>query len=121
MGILTSRTLTRHAAHPALLAPAPSLPPVLSWPLIASCSAPKITSSLWHVQYMLLRAPVRRLVPRALLQIRQAATALQRGEFDVVADEDIHFFKGVCGKSGVVTDPHELQPFNRQVCGMESQ
>lgn len=34
--------------------------------------------------------------------------------FATVTDTDLNFFESVLGAGGVVTDPHDLQPFNRR-------
>jgi hypothetical protein len=42
------------------------------------------------------------------------SVTLQRdSRFSKVADSDLRYFKDVLGDSGVVTDPHDLQMFNR--------
>lgn len=58
------------------------------------------------------RQPARLLA--ALDQARLAAGLVQRDpRFASVTDADLAFFESVLGSGGVVTDPHELQPFNR--------
>lgn len=51
----------------------------------------------------------------ALQQWRQAGGVTQRDpRFSVVSDSDLQFFESVLGDTGgVVTDPHELAPFNK--------
>ena len=50
----------------------------------------------------------------ALRQLRWAGGAVERDpRFATVTDADLTFFESVLGSAGVVTDPHELQPFNR--------
>jgi len=52
----------------------------------------------------------------ALRQLRHAGGAVDRDpRFATVVDADLQFFESVLGSSGVVTDPHELQPYNRCV------
>lgn len=51
----------------------------------------------------------------ALRQLRWAGSVPARGGYAAVTDTDLSFFESVLGPSGVVTDPHELQPFNRRV------
>lgn len=55
----------------------------------------------------------------AFRQLRAASGApLQRDpRFAAVQDADLAFFESVLGASGVVTDPHELQPFNKCALG----
>lgn len=52
----------------------------------------------------------------ALRQLRFAGGAAVRDpRFANVGDADLQFFESVLGAAGVVTDPHELQPYNRYV------
>ncbi|EFN52862.1 hypothetical protein CHLNCDRAFT_26350 [Chlorella variabilis] len=55
----------------------------------------------------------------ALQQWRQAGGVTQRDpRFSVVSDSDLQFFESVLGDTGgVVTDPHELAPFNKDWMG----
>lgn len=49
------------------------------------------------------------------LQARAASGGLQRDlRFAACSDADLAFFESVVGPAGVVTDPHDLQPFNRR-------
>lgn len=61
------------------------------------------------------RQPARLLA--ALQQARLASgPPLSRDpRFATVQDVDLAFFESVLGPEGVVTDPHELQPFNKSV------
>jgi len=61
------------------------------------------------------RQPARLLA--ALQQARLASgPPLSRDpRFASVQDADLAFFESVLGPGGVVTDPHELQPFNKSV------
>lgn len=61
---------------------------------------------------------------RLVASLRRSGTwrAFASGEtprdprFAAVQDSDLAFFESVLGAGGVVTDPHDLQPFNR--CGL---
>lgn len=48
---------------------------------------------------------------------RLFATLQRNPAFDTLTDADLHFFRGLLGPMAVVTDPHELQPFNRDWMG----
>lgn len=52
---------------------------------------------------------------RSAWQFRQAGSiALQRSsDYAAVTDADRRVFEDIVGATGVVTDPHALQPFNR--------
>ena len=67
---------------------------------------------------MLGRARALRRLAGTLQQRRWAgAAALQRNsELAAVSDSDLRVFEDILGPGGVVTDPHELQPYNR--CGL---
>ena len=53
----------------------------------------------------------------ALRQLRWAGGLPTRDpRFAAVGDADLQFFEGVLSPAGVVTDPHELQPYNRCAC-----
>jgi hypothetical protein len=60
------------------------------------------------------RQPASQLLA-ALRHVRQASGVPQRDpRFASVTDTDVQFFETVLGPGGgVVTDPHELQPFNK--------
>jgi hypothetical protein len=52
----------------------------------------------------------------SLLQFRCASTTpLRDPRFAVVTDDDIRVFRDIMGDSGVITDEHRLEPFNRFV------
>lgn len=54
------------------------------------------------------------LLLAALRQARWASGLPQRDpRFSSVTDADLAFFEIVVGPGGVVTDPHDLQPFNK--------
>ena len=65
---------------------------------------------------MLFRA-ARQQQLTSLLHFRAASTAalMRDARFSQLEDADVTFFESVLGRQGVVTDPHDLQPFNR--CG----
>jgi hypothetical protein len=55
-----------------------------------------------------------RQVGSALQQRSAGSIAFQRdSKFEAVSDADIRAFQDILGPGGLVTDQHDLQPYNR--------
>ena len=78
-----------------------------------SCNVPRFAAALLFIT---MRARASQALQR-LLQlrgVRHAGGPPQRDpRFAAVCDADLDFFRSVLGDAGVVTDEHELQPFNQ--------
>lgn len=63
-------------------------------------------------------AALRGRAPQQLISLQSfrglaSAAPVRDPRFATLTDADLRVFTDILGPSGVVTDPHELQPFNR--------
>jgi len=49
---------------------------------------------------------------------RDRFPALKRGNFAILNDNDVQFFERILDKNQMLTDPEDVQPFNKDWLGM---